>query len=665
MQHKCSKRKPLWLVFASLFVVASAAAAAPPSITTQMYDNSHDGWNPNETQLTIANVKTNFQLLFKDSTDGGTYSQPLYVPALSMGSLGTHNVIFVATENNTVFAFDADKAGPPLWSTNLTPSGETLQVANDYENTRIPQIGITGTPVIDPVGGTIYAVAASKTTSTPVVFHQRLHSLDLTNGKERANGPVDIVAKFPGTGGTQDGNGNVVFDPLVEFDRAGLTLFGNNVYIPCSSHEDNGLYQGWVIAYNKTSLAQAAVFNDSPNLASGVGGGSIWQAAVGMVADDASIYALSANGPFDSNNDYGDTALRLSPDLNLVDSFTPCNQQELDDLDVDLASGAPMILPDQSSGPTKLITFSGKEGSIYLLDRTAMGGYMPTTVADDVPCTDNVVQKLWRVLGTTPQSGDSDRNAYWGAPSYFSDSSGHQYVYYTGDYSPIIEYDLANGSLTPGTAPSGSPNQTASSEYNFAHGGTLAAISSNGGDPTTAVLWAIRHPLPPAHGNGTLTLDAYSATDLTNQLVFDVRAGSWTYQNDAFLIPTVANGKVYVSSSGELDVFGVSSVTPVPGSIRLSRLHLNFGKVAETSMKSETFKIRNAGKGDLHVTVGTLTAPFQVQGGGSLTLTKGQVAVVTVIFMPTTSGKVSQTLTVTSDDPKHPSKTVTASGTGK
>ncbi len=149
-----------------------------------------------------------------------------------MGSLGTHNVIFVATENNTVYAFDAEKAGAPLWSKNLTRAGETLQVANDYNNDRVPQIGITGTPVIDPASGTLYAVAASKTTSSSTVFHQRLHALDITNGKERPNSPVDIMAKYPGTGGIQDGNGNVVFDPLIEFNRPALTLFSGQ-HIRC------------------------------------------------------------------------------------------------------------------------------------------------------------------------------------------------------------------------------------------------------------------------------------------------------------------------------------------------------------------------------------------------------------------------------------------------
>jgi hypothetical protein len=202
----------------------------------------------------------------------------------------------------------------------------------------------------------------------------------------------------------------------------------------------------------------------------------------------------------------------------------------------------------------------------------------------------------------------------------------------------------------------------------------LPAISSNGGDLSTAVLWAIRHPLPPSHGAGTLTLDAFAANDLTNELVVDIPAGTWTYNNDAFLVPTVANGKVYVSSAGELDVFGLGTGTPAPtptptpvaGSMHFGRLHVPFGTVAQGSTKSETFRIRNMGKFDLHITVGTLLAPFQVQsGGGSTTLSKGQVAPVTVTFTPTAVGKVSQDLTVTSDDPKHPSRTVTVSGTGK
>ncbi len=667
-----------WLACASILLSASALHAAPPAVVTQMYDNHHSGWNPNETQLNIANVKTNFKLLFKDKTVGQTYSQPLYVPGLKIGAK-VHNVIFAATENNLVYAFDADKAGKPLWSVSLTPAGETLQLATDYDNTRIPQIGISGTPVIDLAngGGTLYAVAATKTAAQTPVFHQRLHALDITTGKERANSPVDVTAKFPGSAQEQDGNGNVVFDPLIEFNRAGLTLFGSNVYIAWSAHEDNGsqqpqflnAYQGWVTAYDKTSLAQTAVFNDSPTLSPTVGGGSIWQSSVGMVADDSSIYALTANGPYDVNTgklDYGDTALRLTSNLAVADSFTPCNQQELDDLDVDLGSAAPMILPDQTSGPTQLITFAGKEGSIYLLDRTAMGGYTPTSVADNIPCTDKVVQKLWRVLGVTDATGDSNRDAYWGAPAYFADAAGHQYLYFAGDYSPIVEFDLTNGALSAGTVAGGNPNQTATSEFNFAHGGTIPVISSNGGDVSTSILWAIRHPLPPGDGSGSITLDAYSASDLTNQIVFDIPAGEWNFHNDPFLIPTVANGKVYVLSGGELDVFGVSSVTPGgAGSIRIAR-NLNFGKVVSGSTKTKTFTIHNAGKGDLHVSLISAQDPFQVLGTGTLNLAKGQTsAPISVQFTPTSVGPVSQALRISCDDPKNPTPDLTLSGTGK
>lgn len=157
MHQRPLNPKSIWLALASVFLLTSTLYAAPPSVVTQMDDNGHSGWNPHEARLTVANVKSNFQCFFKVYNDGQTYSQPLYIATLKMGPLGTHNVVFVATENNTVYAFDADKARAPLWSKNLTPPGETLQVADDYNHTRVPQIGITGTPVIDAASGTLYA----------------------------------------------------------------------------------------------------------------------------------------------------------------------------------------------------------------------------------------------------------------------------------------------------------------------------------------------------------------------------------------------------------------------------------------------------------------------------------------------------------------------------
>ena len=701
MNHASSSgRKHLSLVLAGIFLAAPTAVAQPPSVVTQLYDNQHTGWNPNETRLTVANVKSGFKLLFKDATDSGvpaanrgTYSQPLYVPAVHIAGR-THNIVFVATEANNVYAFDADKFGAPLWSKNLTPPGEHLQTASDYSNTRLPQIGITGTPVIDPTSGTLYLVAASKTTSTnPTVFHQRLHALNIANGSERSNSPVDITASYPGTGNPQDPNipGNVLFNPVVEFNRPALTLFGNTVYTAWSAHEDNGIepdgsidgkgaYQGWVIAYDKTTLAQVGVFNTDPSITPdpnlGSGGGSIWQSSVGMVADDSSLYALSANGLFDGGPNYGDSLLRLTmaPNIGVADSFTPCDQQELYANDVDVGSGAAMILPTQSSGASKLLTFAGKEGSIYLVDRTALGGYTPTQNSppqgpSTTQCTDNVVQVLWRELGTASKTDSglgANRDAFWGAPAYFKDSSGRQYVYYTGDYSPIIEYDLANGALMPGQNADGQPNQTPSSKYNFARGGTLPTISSNGGDTSTAILWAIRHPLPPGPDNGTITVDAFVANDLTHQIVKDMPAGTWSYQNDAFLIPTVANGKVYVASSGELDVLGVPGGTALYGALRVNRARINFGRVKQSTTRSTSFLVSNAGRGDLQVTIPAASEPFTVTDPQTITLTKGKISPPIIVqFMPTSSGSVSQPLTLSSDDPNHLTLTINLSGIGR
>ena len=703
-------QNPLLLAMASVLLMASASLAQPPAVTTQLYDNQHTGWNPNETQLTVSNVKSSFKLLFKDTTDSGvtasnrgTYAQPLYVPGVQING-GTHNVVFVATEANNVYAFDADSQAAALWTKNLTPNGETLQVSADYSNNRIPAMGISGTPVIDPASGTLYVVAASKTTGGSPVYHQRLHALDITTGNERNNSPMDIQANYPGSGSPQDPNhsGHVLFNPVVEFDRAGLTLLGNTVYIPFSSHEDNGIepdgsidgtgaYQGWVIAYDKTSLAQVGVFNDSPSITPdpslGAGGGSIWQSAVGMVADSSSLYVLTANGPYDGNPNYGDSLLRLTqaPSLGIGDSFTPCNQQALYENDIDLGSGAPMVLPPQSSGPANLLTFSGKEGTIYLINRSSLGGYTATQVPDNQKCTNNVVQELWRVLGTSSNTS-SNRSEFWGAPAFFKDSNGRQYVYYTGDYSPIIEYDLANGTLTPGKNPSNQPNQTPPSTYNYSRGGTLPVISSNGGDTNTAVLWALQHPTPapsPApsnHGVGPLALDAYAANDLTTKIVSDIPAGQWTLQNDAFLIPTVANGKVYVSSSGELDVFGTGNATSTPSpsasptpsataSPRLwvNRARINFGRVKIGTTRQAFFRVGDTGKGTLNVTIPSLTAPFMiVNNPGTVTLMRGHgTQQIFVQFTPTATDLVQQDLVLTSNDPKRPAFTINLFGRGR
>ena len=550
---------PTWLALAILSYIIAIRAANGYAVTpylTQAFDNAHSNWNPHESQLSVSSVKSDFTWLFQQPLDGQVYAQPLYLPDLNMGRLGTHNVIFVATETNNVYAFDADTFGSALWNVNLTPPGETLQTASDYGYSRVPNMGVTGTPVIDPATKTIYMVAATKSAAALPVYHQRLHALDVTTGRERLGSPVDIHAKYAGTGGRQDGEGNVVFDPLWQFNRPGLLLFNGLVYTAFGSHEDGGTYQGWVIAYNKKTLQQAGVYNTAPNEANGTGSASVWQGSVGLVADGSSVYFLTANGIFDASSggpDYGDTAIRLGPTFTVLDYFTPCNQQELDTLDVDLGSGAPMVLPPQTRGShSQVMTFAGKEGSIYLVDRTNMGKYHPTSVPDTQECYDNVLQELWRVLGASPTNGNANRGAYWGAPAYFRDTAGNQTIYYSGSYAPIQAYSLADGMLSLATV-NGNAENTPDS---YPNGGTIPTVSSNGGTPGSAILWAIKRANS-ADGYGPLSLEAYDATNLSHQIVEDMPAGPWNQHNYAFLIPTVVNGKVYVAADGELNVFGL------------------------------------------------------------------------------------------------------------
>ena len=471
-----------------------------------------------------------------------------------------------------------------------------------------------------------------------MVFHQWLHAIDIRTGSERAGSPVDIVAKYPGTGGLQDGSGNVVFDPLAHFNRTALLLFKNRVYIAFGSHEDVPVYQGWVMAYDKKSLAQKAVLNTSPNLPAGVSGGSIWQASVGLVADKTSIYAITANGPFDANTggvDYSDTVLKLDANLNVVDYFTPCNQQELNDLDVDLGSGGGDDPAESEGQPLSAGDVRGQGGDD--LHRGSEGDGRVYADHGGGQCRVHR-QRGGQVVasaGTAPTDGTADRNAYWGAPGDFTDSAGRQYVYYSGDYRPIIEYDLAHGASTPGTAPDGSPNQTPC-RPTISRMAARSRRSRRMADLSTAILWAIRRALPPASqdGNGPPTLDAFAATDLTNQLVLDIPAGQWDFHNDAFLIPTVANGKVYVSSGGELDVFGVGSGgASGSAAIRVSTNRTNFGRVRSGASKTMKFSIRNVGKGDLQVTLGMTTAPFEATSpeGTSFTLLRGKGTPISVV----------------------------------
>ncbi len=532
------------------FLISADAQADTQGVYTQRNDNMRSGWNSNETRLTVSGVASNFGTLFTQTLDGVSYGQPLYVANVSIGGK-SHNVVYMATQMNSVYAFDADTKQAPLWHVNLVPAGETEETSSDTGSSKIPVIGITSTPVIDPATGTIYVVTTTKTTSAPVVFHHRLHALAITSGAERANSPVEITGKFHGTGGTQDGSGNEVFTPGSEFNRAALLLANGEIFVAFGGYEDQHCYQGWVMAYDKTTLSPNAVLSLSPNLTCGSDrGASIWGSGLGLSADSNSIYLSTGNSLFDGSTgggDWGDTTLKLGFNLSINDYFTPCNQNDLDVNDVDLGSGGVLLIPG-----TSLATLAGKEGTIYLLNTADMGKYTPPPAGfsdTTSPCTDNVVQKLWRALGQA-LTNTANRDAAYGIAGYYHDGSGKTSIYYAGSSDHLRAYTLSGSTLS-----FVNNNQTPDT---FTSGGTIPVVSSNGTTSGTAIVWAIKRP----HAGGSAALDAYDATNLTNQIVKDLQVSNWTTPSFPFLIPTVANGKVYtgggVPGAGLLTVFGTS-----------------------------------------------------------------------------------------------------------
>ena len=314
-------------------------------------DNFRTGQNLAESILTPSTVTpSKFGLLFTDAIDGAAYAQPLYVPNVSIPGMGAHNVVYVATENDSVYAFDADQPGPALWHTSfINPAiGTTAVPASDMGcGDLVPIIGITATPVIDPGTGTLYVVSKVKLSGGN--YQQQLHALDITTGFERPNSPVTIAASVPGTG---EGavKGIVSFDPLLQLDRPALTLTNGVVYLSFGSHCDIGPYHGWILGYDESSLAQTAVFNTSPN---GDQAG-IWESGCGPGVDtNGDLIATTGNGTFDTNTpriNYGDSILRLTPGggtMSVASFFTPLNELILDDDDLDMGSGGNLLLPDQ------------------------------------------------------------------------------------------------------------------------------------------------------------------------------------------------------------------------------------------------------------------------------------------------------------------------------
>jgi Legume lectin domain/Chitobiase/beta-hexosaminidase C-terminal domain/PQQ-like domain len=525
------------------------------SVTTYHNDNTRSGLNSQETTLRPANVNsTQFGKLYTTKLDGYVYAQPLYVSNVSISG-GTHNVLYVATEHDTLYAIDAD-SGTIYWLQSfINPAaGVTTASSSDVSCTDlIPEVGISGTPTIDTATGTIYLIAKTKENG---VFVQRLHALDIVTQAEKFGGPVVIQATVNGNG---DGstNGKVSFDPLKEHNRPGLLLENGHVVIAWASHCDNGPYHGWIMSYSASTLAQEAVFNTSPN--GGLDG--VWMSGDGVAADSAgNLYFATGNGTYDGVTNYGDSIVKLGPPSGgtfpVVDWFTPLNQNSLSNGDTDVASGGLLLLPDMPAGVphTQQLVQMGKEGKIYLIDRNGMGKFCSTCTSVDT----NIIQEI---PGAT--------TGVWGAPSYWNGN-----VYWGGgndggnaDNLKAFAVNVNNTGVL-----STSPTSKSAKQFSFATGAPV--VSSNGN--TNGIVWLVDNS---AYGSTCCqALYAYDATNL-NTMLYNSTQALKSRDNPGgavkFSAPIIANGKVFVGSQGQVSAYGIISGTggaatptfaPAPGS---------------------------------------------------------------------------------------------------
>jgi hypothetical protein len=526
---------------------------------TEHFDNARTGWNPAEEKLTVANVPS-LKQLFTLSVDGQVYAQPLYMHHVNIPDQGIHNVLYVATENDSVYAFDADMNRAPLWRRSLLAGGETVVQFTDVEsctNVR-PTIGITSTPVIDCESYTLYVCNKTKrVVGGTTTFHHYLHALDLTTGDDKPGSPVEVTASYPGNAQPNDGHGHVQFSQQWQMNRPALLLLNGTVYIAFASHCDfhPGEYHGWVISYNATTLAQLSSFCTTPDANSVGDYGGIWQGGIGLAADSAGfIYCTTGNGPLTANTggrDFGDAVLKLTQTLTVASWFTPADQPQLIAEDIDLGSGGVLILPDRTgpgNHPNILVTM-GKDGNIMVLDRANLGGYTGPAASNTFGANPNAVQTLLIRSGIHP----TEQAGVWGGPAYYGGSQG-AFLYYCGSGSALTAFNYTNGMLTPAVV-GGNPNQ--STESFPSEGGTTPVVSSNGQTALSAVVWAVARQHLSADNRKIVSLRAYNATNLRTKL-FEHEVGPWVNDNGgAFIEPTVIQGKVYVGSDTQINVFGL------------------------------------------------------------------------------------------------------------
>ncbi|MDQ2868555.1 MAG: pyrrolo-quinoline quinone [Verrucomicrobiota bacterium] len=551
-------------------VTSVALARAVVDVVTWHGDAARTGLNANEKFLTTSNVNaSSFGKLFNITVDGKVDVQPLYLSFLNIqGAL--HNVVIIATEHDSIYAADAD-TGTIYWQKTMLPTGEVP--SDDRGCSQVtPEIGITGTPAIDRnqgTNGTIYLIAMSKDGSG--VYHQRLHALDLTTGVDLQT-PVEVVASYPGTGDNSSG-GTVFFDSKQYKARPGLVDYNGNIYTYWGSHCDFRPYTGWIISYDKNTLAQTSVLDLAPN----GNDNSLWNSGAAPALDPSgNQYQLVANGSFEttldgngfpSGQDFGNCYIKLSSMLpiKVTDYWTMFNTVSESDGDQDLGSGGAMVLPDMTDagGHIRHLTVgAGKDTHIYLADRDNMGKFNSASNST-----------LYQDLG----AGVIQR--CFSSPAYFN---GH--VYFGGVTDNVKEFTFTNARL--------SATPTSKSAVTFPYPGTTPTISANG--TGNAIVWCM-------YNGTTAALYAYDATNLASRL-YTSNDASGSRDNfgagNKFIVPTVANGKVFAATTNSVAVFGLLN-PPQPVSVRAKSIARNGSSVTVTIDGTTNFEYQLQRAGSL------------------------------------------------------------------
>lgn len=537
------RRVTLAVVALGLFIAIiligklNTARSASLNVLTNRGNIARNNANLEESILTTANVNpAQFGKLFERSVTGDIYAQPLYVSGLDIPGKGTHNVVFAATEHNRVYAFDADdpQAASPLWQDDF---GDPFTANLSTDDVWGGEDGVLSTPVIDLASETLYVVAHHNGTASstpPNKPYHDLHALDLMTGAEKFGGPVAIQVSVPGNGWGSS-KGTITFDSNKQLQRAGLLLLNGVVYVAFGSTHDDYPAHGWIVAYSADLKTQTAVLNMTP----GIGLGGIWQAGSGIASDGTNLFVSTGNGSYNGLTDFGDSVVKLSPSLSVLDWFTPSDECYLNEYDKDMGSTGPVLIPQADE-----VLAGNKLGLLYVLKQSNLGKFVPNQSCQ-VPSDpeDNPQIPQWAEVG----SGE-----IFNTPIYWNSRQLGPVIYTWSTSDSAKSYKLVDGLIPlPVT-----PLSTSAAQAPATPSDTLI-LSANGDQPGSAILWGAQDSSQCAHCG---ILRAWDATDLTKELWnSDANASRDSYGNIAkFDSPTIVNGKVYVGTfSNRLDVYGL------------------------------------------------------------------------------------------------------------